>query len=408
MKIGMIVHAYYLKDARVRRYAELLAQNGHEVDVLCLLEEGEPETANHLGVDLYRVRLSRRRGGRVSYILEYLSSFVRFFLKLSRFYLAGRRYDVLHIHNMPDFLVFCALFQRLFGTKVVLDVHDLMSEVYQSKYDLPATHWLPKALRFEERVSARFASSLIAANHAFADILGERSVARSKVTVVMNAANENFFLSDEERSRARAGRGAQGFHVVYIGTMAPRYGVEIAVRALARLYREGSLPDLSFSIIPKIANEGPYVDKVVAEIESSGLAPCFEMMDPVPHDKMPGIIAGADAMIYTPVPDIHMDIALSLKIPEAIAVGVPIVASRLSVNVRYFGEEGLFMFEPGNVEECAARVLEVYSDPEMVRKKAEFAKAKLAEISWARQAEVYMSLLTRLNGAGRELKASKA
>ena len=40
MRIGMIVHAYYLKDARVRRYAELLAAEGHRVDVLCLGEAG--------------------------------------------------------------------------------------------------------------------------------------------------------------------------------------------------------------------------------------------------------------------------------------------------------------------------------------------------------------------------------
>ncbi len=45
----------------------------------------------------------------------------------------ARRYDVVHVHNMPDFLVFAAFWPRAFARKVVLDVHDLMPEAYCSK-----------------------------------------------------------------------------------------------------------------------------------------------------------------------------------------------------------------------------------------------------------------------------------
>lgn len=396
MRVGMIVHAYYLKDARVRRYAELLAADGHEVDVICLREPGEPRTDSHLGVRIHRVDLARTRGGRSSYVLEYASSFLRFLLKLNRLWLGGTRFDVLHIHNMPDVLVFCALFQRLWGTKVVLDVHDLMSEVYQSKYGLGGDHWLARLLRVEERLSAGFASAVITANHAFADILKDRSVPADKVTVVMNAANDRFYLSEEARKTCRAGKPEGDFHVMYIGTLAPRYGVEIAVRALARLHRSGAIPGLRFSIIPKIANEGTYLDDVLAEIDRSGLGDRFALLDPVPHDRMPEVIAGADAMIYTAIPDVHMDIALSLKIPEAIAVGCPVVSSRLSVNSRYFGDDALFVFEPGDVEECAERVLQVYREPELARAKAAAARAKLEEMAWAKQAARYRALLAGL------------
>jgi len=407
MKIGMIVHAYYLKDARVRRYAELLAADGHEVDVLCLREGDEPTTASHLGVVIHRIGLSRIRRGRLSYVYEYVSSFFRFFVKLNRLSMAGKRFDILHIHNMPDFLVFCAVFQRMFGAKVILDVHDLMSEVYQSKYDLESSHWLPRLLRFEERVCTRFASAVIAANHAFADILVERGLPREKTTVVMNAANDQFFLSDDEIHAIRANRAEGEFQVIYIGTMAPRYGVENVVRTIAKLHREQSIPGLKLSIIPKIANEGQYADDTLAEIEQLGLGNLFELMDPVPHEHMPAVIAAADVMIYTPVPDVHMDIALSLKIPEAVAVGCPVVASRLSVNVRYFGEDGLFMFEPGNVDECAERVLEVYRDRDGVRAKIEHARAKLEQISWAKQSQAYKGLLQQVHGGPLQLEATQ-
>ena len=71
MRIAMVVHAYYLIDARVRRYAELLASEGHTVDVLCLGEGDTPKTDSHLGVGIHRIRQARLRGGRLSYVYDW-------------------------------------------------------------------------------------------------------------------------------------------------------------------------------------------------------------------------------------------------------------------------------------------------------------------------------------------------
>jgi glycosyltransferase involved in cell wall biosynthesis len=399
MRIAMVLHGYYLIDARVRRYAELLASEGHTVDVLCLGECDTSTTDSHLGVGIHRIRQARLRGSsRLSYVYEYFSAFVRFFVRLNWLALTRGNYDVVHVHNMPDFLVFCAIFQKLAGTKIFLDLHDLMPEVYQSKYKLGHEHWLTWLLRVEERLSIRFSSMVITANHIFADLLLRRGVAAPKVTVVMNGADERFFVSEIDRKAIRANKRRGDFHVLYVGTLAPRYGVEIAIRALAKLHKARSIPGLRFSIIPRTANEGRYVDEVVKEAGRSGLGSHFRLRNPVPHDQMPRVIAEADAMIYTPLPDIHMDIALSTKIPEAIAAGCPIVASRLSVHRRYFDEDALFMFEPGNVDECAARVLEVAVSPDGVREKMAHAKARLEEIGWPKQAQIYLNLLSAVRG----------
>ncbi|MCK4817808.1 glycosyltransferase [bacterium] len=87
MKIAMVVHAYYLKDARVRRYAELLARQGHQVDVLCLRECNEAPFEEHFGVSIYRINVSRNRGGIIRYMIEYFSAFLKFLCKLNVLYL---------------------------------------------------------------------------------------------------------------------------------------------------------------------------------------------------------------------------------------------------------------------------------------------------------------------------------
>ena len=146
----MVVHAYYEGDARVRRYAESLAAGGHRVDVLALRAPGKPKTEELRGVCVERLPLSRHRGGTLRYLFEYV-----WFTLLCGFVLTlrCRRYDVVHVHNMPDFLVFAALLPRLFGRVVMLDVHDLMPEVYCSKFKTSVRHPGIWPIRLQEWLS---------------------------------------------------------------------------------------------------------------------------------------------------------------------------------------------------------------------------------------------------------------
>ena len=48
--------------------------------------------------------------------------------------LARGELDVVHAHNIPDFLVFAGLVPRLAGRKVVLDVHDSVPETFAAKF----------------------------------------------------------------------------------------------------------------------------------------------------------------------------------------------------------------------------------------------------------------------------------
>ncbi|HEB53494.1 MAG TPA: glycosyltransferase WbuB, partial [bacterium] len=117
LRVCMVVHAYYEGDARVRRYAESLAARGNEVDVLALRAPGKPAEERLRAVQVHRLPLSRRRGGTLRYLFEYLWFTLLCGLVLAR---RCRRYDVVHVHNMPDFLVFAALLPRLFGRAVLL------------------------------------------------------------------------------------------------------------------------------------------------------------------------------------------------------------------------------------------------------------------------------------------------
>jgi len=393
VKIAMLVHAYYLKDARVRRYAELLARAGHQVDVLCLREAGEPWEQEQDGVRIHRVAASRLRGGKLSYLWEYGSAAIRMASRMLGWAFRGVRFDVVHVHNFPDFLVFAAQPHRWLGAKVVLDLHDPMPELFQSKFESESGSLMARILRLEERISLAFADAAIAANDAFRDLVAARSRPPAEFVVVMNAPSAQFGGED---GPARALPGE--FNLLYIGTLAKRYGIETVLEAVAWLDRQGAIPGLHLSLIPKIADEGSYRGVLEARIRELGIEALVSFLEPVPHHEMPAIIRGADASVYTPEPDVHMDIALSLKIPEVVVLGRPLVVSRLSVLERYFGDDSLHFVAPGDPEACARAILDIHRRPEAARAKTKRARERLEAFRWDLQAARYLALLERLAG----------
>jgi len=389
MNIAMIVHAYYLKDARVRRYAEALAREGHRVEVYCLREGNEPRVEKKLGVLIYRIRVTRKRGSKLAYLGEYAKSLILFFIKLNIAGLAGRRYSLVHIHNFPNLLIFSAIVQKYCGAKLILDVHDPMPELFQSKFKIKRKSLFIKILEYEEKLSLKFADYIITAAHSFEDILVRRGCPPEKISVIVNSPDDTFW-------RPLPALKKDGFEVLYIGTIAERYGLNTLLDAAAILRRRGTIPNLKLKIIPKIQNEGEYFYTFLKDVRRRGLSDLVELAEPVSQDQMPMVIAGCDVSVYTPIPDIHMDIALSLKIPEVIAAGKPVVASRLSVLLRYFGEDGLYLFDPGDAEQCADRITDIYMNPLGAKEKVGRAQAALRTIGWGRQKKAYFAIVESL------------
>src|SRR5690349_12077558 len=112
ISVCMLVHQDYYRDDRVQRYAEALVLAGVQVEVLCLPSLAEPSRALPPGVQVFTIPL-RRSGQRPAlYFLEYGAALILFTILLLRRCLR-QRYAVIHVHNMPDFLVFAALVPRL-------------------------------------------------------------------------------------------------------------------------------------------------------------------------------------------------------------------------------------------------------------------------------------------------------
>ena len=160
-RICMVAYTDYHVDTRVRREAEALVKRGDSVDMVCLNDEHRPASQIDNGVRLFEISIGRYRGADIK---KYLISYIWFFLtatyKLTVLQIRNR-YQIVQVHTMPDFMVFVAIVPKLFGAKVILDVHDLMPELYQSKFKLSSRHPVIRFITWIERCSIRFADRAI-------------------------------------------------------------------------------------------------------------------------------------------------------------------------------------------------------------------------------------------------------
>jgi len=391
-RVLMITHSVYVRDTRVRRYAEPLADEENCVDVICLAsEDGKPQS-NHPNIVVHALPMTRTRREGLAHVFEWIYAALMMFVYCSRLDLR-HRYDLIHVHNMPDFLVFSALIPRLRGCPVILNIHDPTPELAQSKLQVTKKHIAVRMEILVEKISIKFSTHIITATPTFENILISRGVPREKITVIMNAADPRFSREIAQRnSRERK----DTFALLYVGTVANRYGLQIGIRALPIL--RAQIPGIKLKVVPKIRDEGKALDDCLELARTLGVSDLVEVSDPAPLEMMPDIMQQADIGIYPALSDCHMDQALSLKIPEMASVGLCIVSTRLPVLEELFGEDSIAFVPPGDFEALADKVMELYRSPEFMESLARRAKERSASLTWESQYRVYRELLRQMLG----------
>jgi glycosyltransferase involved in cell wall biosynthesis len=390
LSVCMVVHAYYEGDARVRRYAESLVAAGHAVEVLALRAKGKPKREELRGVSVQRLPLSRRRGGTLRYLFEYV-----WFTLLCGFVLSWRvrRYDVVHVHNMPDFLVFAALLPRLLGRAVLLDVHDLMPEVYCSKFKTTVRHPGIWPIRAQEWISHRFASACCFATERFRRGAIERGTVRESNSIaVMNAADTTLF--DRVRHPWRGPEPGE-FVMLYLGTVSHRHGVDQCVRVLP-LARQ-RIPGIKLVIHAKLSEaEGKPMQELQDLAKELGVGDLVDIRPSLALQDVPAAMSRASVGVFTPHLDVHIDMALSLKVPEFVAMDVPVVAVRTSIMTSLFREDEVAMFPDGDMQAFADWLVRLHEEPGLRRQMVEKARRFTRDHAWENEFAGYVKLLERL------------
>lgn len=392
--IAMVAYTNYSTDGRVKREAEALAENGYLVDFFDLKRIDDPSFELINGVNLYHLSQQRYRGNsNFKYILFYVEFFIRIFFKISIFYFK-RRYKVIHVDNMPDFLVFTALVPRIFGAKLILDIHDTMPETFSTKFRKNSNSFLFKILLFQERISVNFVNSVISVHYPQAnDILRKHGIRKEKVTVVSNFADKKIFNPNIKNFSSRRIILDNSFKLIYHGTIAKRFGFDVVVEGIKIV--KDKISNLYFLIL----GEGDYSKELFELIKRNGLEQIIEFRNTtVPITDLPKIIMEFDLGIVSYTLSKATEYMLPTKLMEYIAMEKPVLCVRNNV-ISYYIKEGEIEFYDGrNPNSFGKKLLYLYKN----RNRCEEIKSNLRRINerlnWENEKKKYIVLIKKLIG----------
>ncbi len=383
-KILMVGYTYYESDPRVIREAEAALEGGYEVDCLVLRRPSTGAREVIRGVRVLRINQQKYRGrGHVQYLLAYLKFFFACLATTTTLFFR-HRYAVIHVNNMPDFLVFSTVVPWLMGAEIILDIHDPMPNTFASKFKGKESGFFYRLLLWEERISAAYCHQVVTVHDPVKDgILVHHGIKPEAIEVIANFADEKLFP-------LRSSFDVQPIRFVFHGTILERSGLRILVEALSRArYRN--------QIRVRIIGEGDFSERLKQLISSRELQDVVEFDNrSYPADAIARQIADCNVGLAPLEISSVTDYALPLKLLEYISLGLPVVAVRNKAIQYYFNEQDCMFFDWDDPQSLANIFDQIVVNPEMLRIYRSRSMALRDRFSWGHEKRKYIELLDRL------------
>ncbi len=386
-RICMLAYSAYETDTRIRRYAETLAKRGDMVDLIALASDDHPlGRGEFAGVNVFRVQT---REGTERNKWEYASRLLRFLYTSARVITERQkmvRYDLIHVHNMPDFLVFACWYPKLMGSKLILDIHDIVPELFGNKFGGGSDSLYIKLLKWMERVSADYVDHLIISNDIWLKTIA-RSAPPEKCSVYINNVDPAIYYP-HQRTRAA---GDDRFIIIFPGSFQWHQGLDLAIEAMALIKDRVPRAELH------LYGGGPMEESLKEQVQRLQLQDRVKLLGKRSSEEIVQLIADADLGIVPKRADSFGNEAYSTKIMEFMSQGVPAVISRTAVDSFYFDDSVVRFFTSGDVRAMADGMLEVIENPQLRQRLVEGGLAYAEKYGWGSRRQDYLNLIDSLS-----------
>ncbi len=296
----------------------------------------------------------------------------------------------IHVNNMPDFLVFATIIPRLFGAKVILDIHDPMPNTFASKFKGREGGFFYWVLLWQERPSAAYCNRVITVHHPVKEgILIKHGLAPESIEVIANFADDKLFSLQESFS-------IEGkIRLVFHGTILERSGLRMLMESLSRVRHKDR-------ISLRIIGEGDFSQPLKQMIQSLGLGDIVDFDNQsYPVHSIPERIADCNVGIVPLEISSVTNYALPLKLVEYLSLGLPVVTVRNAAICYYLDEDDCIFFEWDDPSSLSTALDRLAENPETLLHYRERSLAMREGFSWTGEKRKYLALLRELTGTGR-------
>ncbi len=383
--ILMIAYTNYSTDARVIKEAETGIKNGFQVDFIALKEGEKTLTEKINGVNVIKINQYQYRGkSYIRHLLSYMNFFIRCIIKTTILHIKNK-YKIIHVNNMPDFLVFCAIVPKLFGSKIILDIHDPMPAILLTNSKSKSKKIRYKLLLFQEKVSSRFADSIITVHEPIKkDILIKDGIPANKITVITNFADDSLFTTNGSYTLNSQ------LKLISHGTISDRIALEDILKAIKNT---NNMHKLRFKIIGK-GSFGNQLKRLINELNLEGIVDYEDKF--YEYKELPDIIKTYHIGIASYVRSVATDYMLPVKMLEYILLGIPFITIPNKA-IKYFlkGDE-CFFYDPVNISSLTNLFNDIIRNPCSILEKRERLIAIREKFLWSNEQRKYANHLYHL------------
>ncbi|MFX0135262.1 MAG: glycosyltransferase, partial [Candidatus Hodarchaeota archaeon] len=320
------------------------------------------------------------------YFMSYLKFFIKCLIKVTILYIK-KKYCIIHVNNMPDFLVFCAIIPKLCGTKIILDIHDPMPTIFLTKSKIKANSIKYQLLLYQEKLSSKFADSVLTVHEPIKqDILVEEGIPEQKIAVITNFADDGLFNINSDYSLEIP------LKLIFHGTISERSGLCDVLKAIKNI-------ESKHSFYLTIIGEGGFSIELKQLIKELDLGNIVNFQNKLySYKELPDILKTFHIGLATYEITPATDYMLPVKMLEYLLLGIPFITVPNKAVTYYFSNEECFFYNPYISSSLTILLNDLIKNPSLILERREKLISIRKKFLWTNEEQKYINHLNRLRG----------
>jgi len=360
-QVLMVLESEFPTDERVEKEIATLKQAGYGLSIATYTFTDRPLEESYRGYTIYRRRISRwtYKSSAAALLLPF---YFRFWRRFLNDILRMKKFDVIHVHDLPLSSVAYGLAHR-YNLKLVCDQHEFYSNwivrtrhlnTFSGKLIRLLSHWD----KYEKKYLNR-ADLVLTVEDSLRNIyIGKIGLLPENIVTLPNTPGlEVFgpFRKDPELTEKYRNR----FVLFYAGGLDHLRGIEFIVSSLGRLKQD--IPEVLFLLAGKENRSFSMTDIV----EAYGAKDLVDFVGWIPLDKLSSYMAVAHVCLFLPRADnLEINNTIVTKIYQYMAMGKPIIVSEAKRMKEFVESNGIGYSVPyGDSEALCSAIGKIHDNP---------------------------------------------